>query len=180
MYTFLCFTYMYVWLVCWFGPLIDLSSVLSILVKCAAHVPMLSTKHLALNVTHSSAVSMSLRSGYPVISIPLPSRKEMCDFTLRPHLQTVADISKQIMAEDKGVDRSASCCDHIQALAPFPGAMHIHFQWCLCDRCNRIPWLRYWLFACNAMQHYRLLLHVILQDVVWEIPLVLYCVLFTA
>ena len=54
-----------------------------------------------------TTVSMSLRSGYPVISISLPSRKEICDFTLRPHLQTVGELSKQIMAEDKGVDRSA-------------------------------------------------------------------------
>ncbi|KAL5457761.1 hypothetical protein EMCRGX_G035053 [Ephydatia muelleri] len=57
--------------------------------------------------TDANGASMSLRSGYPVISISLPSRKEICDFTLRPHLQTVGELSKQIMAEDKGVDRVA-------------------------------------------------------------------------
>ena len=69
----------------------------------------------ALSVT----ASMSLRSGYPVISISLPSRKEICDFTLRPHLQTVGELSKQIMAEDRGVDRSVPLLHYIHFLLCF-------------------------------------------------------------
>lgn len=52
-----------------------------------------------------STVVMTLRQGFPVVSVPLPSKRESCDFTLRPHLQTVGDFISNIKGEDRGVER---------------------------------------------------------------------------
>lgn len=43
--------------------------------------------------------------GLPQITIPLPSRKERCRFTLRPISNTVGDFREMIKNEDKGIDR---------------------------------------------------------------------------
>uniref|UniRef100_H2Y3V4 Calcium uniporter protein n=1 Tax=Ciona savignyi TaxID=51511 RepID=H2Y3V4_CIOSA len=44
--------------------------------------------------------------GLPVISVPLPSRREVCRFTLRPVTSTVGDFLQNIRNEDLGVDRA--------------------------------------------------------------------------
>ena len=41
-------------------------------------------------------VKVFLRQGFPVLSLPLPSRHEVCEFTLRPYLQTVGTLLKDI------------------------------------------------------------------------------------
>ena len=60
--------------------------------------------------THFSPVSVTIRQGFPVLAVPLPSRNESCDFILRPHLQTVGDFINHVKAEDGGVDRYRSAC----------------------------------------------------------------------
>ena len=51
-------------------------------------------------------VTITLRQGYPMLSVPLPSKRESCDFTLRPHLHSVGDFLQHLQTEDKGVERS--------------------------------------------------------------------------
>ncbi|XP_021375029.1 calcium uniporter protein, mitochondrial-like [Mizuhopecten yessoensis] len=62
---------------------------------------------------HSSSVLLSgseanviYRDGLPVFTVPLPSRKETCEFTLKPVSNTVGDFLKYIKEEDGGVDRA--------------------------------------------------------------------------
>ncbi len=50
-------------------------------------------------------VSVSMRQGYPVLCVPLPSKRETCEFILQPYLHNVGDFMKFVMAEDKGIDR---------------------------------------------------------------------------
>lgn len=45
--------------------------------------------------------------GLPVFTMPLPSRREKCQFTLKPITDTVGDFLDFIQQEDKGVDRVA-------------------------------------------------------------------------
>nr|XP_021188669.1 calcium uniporter protein, mitochondrial isoform X1 [Helicoverpa armigera] len=53
-------------------------------------------------------VTVTYRRGLPVITVPLPSRRERCRFTLRPVSQTVGDLLEQVKAEDRGVERAAA------------------------------------------------------------------------
>ena len=55
----------------------------------------------------SDQVSVAFKSGFPVISIPLPSRRERCEFTLRPLSHTVKDFLQDLQSEDKGIERAA-------------------------------------------------------------------------
>jgi hypothetical protein len=48
---------------------------------------------------------VGVRGGFPVLSLPLPSRNETCDFVLRPFLQTVAHVTSSIRNEDPGIER---------------------------------------------------------------------------
>ncbi len=50
---------------------------------------------------------MRFEHGLPVFTMPLPSRKEKCQFTLKPITDTVGDLLNFIQDEDKGVDRVA-------------------------------------------------------------------------
>ena len=60
---------------------------------------------LSLHAHTHTPVSVTIRQGFPVLAVPLPSRNESCDFILRPHLQTVGDFINHVKAEDGGVDR---------------------------------------------------------------------------
>lgn len=42
----------------------------------------------------------------PRITVPLPSRKEKCIFTLKPITNTVADFIEMLKMEDRGIDRA--------------------------------------------------------------------------
>ena len=46
-------------------------------------------------------------NGLPQLFIPLPSRREVCQFTLRPISNSVGDLLQGIQTEDQGVDRVA-------------------------------------------------------------------------
>lgn len=52
-------------------------------------------------------VQVFVRHGFPVLSLPLPSRREVCEFTIRPYLQNVGSLLNDIKVEDGGIDRVA-------------------------------------------------------------------------
>ncbi|KAK6482182.1 calcium uniporter protein [Huso huso] len=52
-------------------------------------------------------VSVVYQNGLPVISVSLPSRRERCQFTLKPISDSVGVFLQQLQAEDRGIDRVA-------------------------------------------------------------------------
>lgn len=50
---------------------------------------------------------MEYSRGLPVVTVPLPSRRERCRFTLRPISHTVGDFQSMLAREDRGIDRVA-------------------------------------------------------------------------
>lgn len=50
-------------------------------------------------------VTVEYHRGLPQITVPLPSRKERCKFTLKPISNTVGDFLEMLKREDKGIDR---------------------------------------------------------------------------
>lgn len=55
----------------------------------------------------SEEVSVKYVRGLPHITVPLPSRNERCQFTLRPVTHNVGDFLEMLKVEDRGVDRAA-------------------------------------------------------------------------
>ncbi len=51
-------------------------------------------------------VQCEYRNGLPVLLVPLPSRRERCQFTLKPVTETVGDFINHVKSEDGGVDRA--------------------------------------------------------------------------
>ncbi|KAK0425391.1 hypothetical protein QR680_009177 [Steinernema hermaphroditum] len=51
-----------------------------------------------------SRVSVRYEKGLPIVTVPLPSRSEMCQFSLRPISDTVGTLCKSLSDEDKGID----------------------------------------------------------------------------
>lgn len=51
-----------------------------------------------------SDVTVHYKDGLPVVTLPLPSRRETCEFTLKPISHTVGDFVKFIKDEDGGID----------------------------------------------------------------------------
>uniref|UniRef100_A0A8B9DRJ0 Calcium uniporter protein n=1 Tax=Anser cygnoides TaxID=8845 RepID=A0A8B9DRJ0_ANSCY len=54
-----------------------------------------------------SEVTVVYQNGLPVISVNLPSRRERCQFTLKPISDSVGVFLQQLQAEDRGIDRVA-------------------------------------------------------------------------
>lgn len=54
-----------------------------------------------------SEVTIEYYRGLPQITVPLPSRKERCRFTLRPVSNTVGDFLNMVCSEDRGIDHIA-------------------------------------------------------------------------
>lgn len=52
-----------------------------------------------------SEVIVGYRGGLPQLTVPLPSRRECCRFTLRPLGHTVGDFLAMLKSEDRGIDR---------------------------------------------------------------------------
>ncbi|NXA36612.1 MCU protein, partial [Eudromia elegans] len=52
-------------------------------------------------------VTVVYQNGLPVISVSLPSRRERCQFTLKPISDSVGVFLRQLQAEDRGIDRVA-------------------------------------------------------------------------
>ncbi|XP_062852020.1 calcium uniporter protein, mitochondrial [Trichomycterus rosablanca] len=55
----------------------------------------------------SGEVTVVYQNGLPVISVGLPSRRERCQFTLKPLSDNVGTFLQQLQAEDRGIDRVA-------------------------------------------------------------------------
>ncbi|XP_026537009.1 calcium uniporter protein, mitochondrial isoform X2 [Notechis scutatus] len=58
-------------------------------------------------VVPSNDVTVIYQNGLPVISLSLPSRRERCQFTLKPLSDSVGVFLQQLQAEDRGIDRVA-------------------------------------------------------------------------
>ena len=56
---------------------------------------------------YSDDVTCTYRNGFVVLTLPLPSRNEECEFTLRPVSNTVKNLISFVQDEDGGVDRVA-------------------------------------------------------------------------
>jgi len=59
------------------------------------------SKYLAASVT------CTYKNGNIVMTLPLPSRNEACEFTLRPVSHTVKNLKTFVQDEDRGIDRIA-------------------------------------------------------------------------
>ncbi|XP_055528115.1 calcium uniporter protein, mitochondrial [Wyeomyia smithii] len=55
----------------------------------------------------SQDVTVKYVRGLPHITVPLPSRNERCQFTLRPVTHSVGNFLEMLKVEDRGVDRAA-------------------------------------------------------------------------
>ncbi|GLV41374.1 Mitochondrial calcium uniporter [Carabus blaptoides fortunei] len=53
----------------------------------------------------SEDVTITYYRGLPQVTVPLPSRRERCRFTLRPISNTVGDFLNMLKEEDRGIDR---------------------------------------------------------------------------
>ncbi|XP_037321797.1 calcium uniporter protein, mitochondrial [Pungitius pungitius] len=62
---------------------------------------------LLCSSTAPEEVTVVYQNGLPVISVRLPSRRERCQFTLKPLSDCVGVFLQQLQAEDRGIDRVA-------------------------------------------------------------------------
>lgn len=67
---------------------------------------MKSDYHIIMGLFHSD-VTVVYQNGLPVISVRLPSRRERCQFTLKPISDSVGVFLRQLQEEDRGIDRVA-------------------------------------------------------------------------
>nr|CAD7427298.1 unnamed protein product [Timema monikensis] len=61
--------------------------------------------HLSIHYILFAEVTVEYFRGLPQVTVPLPSRKERCRFTLRPISNTVGDFLDMLRHEDRGIDR---------------------------------------------------------------------------
>ncbi|XP_075874957.1 calcium uniporter protein, mitochondrial isoform X1 [Nelusetta ayraudi] len=64
-------------------------------------------QRLLCSSTAAEEVTVVYQNGLPVISVSLPSRRERCQFTLKPLSDCVGVFLQQLQAEDRGIDRVA-------------------------------------------------------------------------
>lgn len=55
----------------------------------------------------SADVAVQYKYGRPVLALPLPSRREMCLFYLRPMIMSVSDLIQDLQREDPGITDAA-------------------------------------------------------------------------
>ncbi|XP_035881297.1 calcium uniporter regulatory subunit MCUb, mitochondrial isoform X2 [Phyllostomus discolor] len=63
--------------------------------------------HLYSTVVPPDEITVNYRHGLPLITLTLPSRKERCQFVVKPMLTTVGSFLQDIQNEDKGVKNTA-------------------------------------------------------------------------
>jgi len=51
-------------------------------------------------------VTVTYYQGLPRITVPLPSRREYCSFTMKPITHTVGNFLDMLKTEDRGIDRA--------------------------------------------------------------------------
>ncbi|EDO31988.1 predicted protein [Nematostella vectensis] len=66
-----------------------------------------SSVFLQLQGDDSQNIQVHFKSGFPVVTVPLPSRRELCQFTLRPLSESVKDFIENVKEEDGGIERVA-------------------------------------------------------------------------
>ena len=71
---------------------------------------------------------MVYQNGLPVVSVCLPSRRERCQFTLKPLSDCVGVLLQQLQEEDRGIDRVAiySTGTHTHTHRPSTLQVHTH------------------------------------------------------
>ncbi|KAF2365158.1 Coiled-coil domain containing protein 109 C-terminal [Trinorchestia longiramus] len=60
---------------------------------------------LCMNQLSEGTAVLSFEQGLPHLTVPLPSRRELCRFPLRPVTHTVETLVKHLQTEDRGIDR---------------------------------------------------------------------------
>uniref|UniRef100_A0A0R3Q242 Calcium uniporter protein n=1 Tax=Angiostrongylus costaricensis TaxID=334426 RepID=A0A0R3Q242_ANGCS len=55
----------------------------------------------------NSSITVRFERGLPILNIPLPSRQEPCQFSLRPLTDNVGGFCEQLQHEDRGLDHVA-------------------------------------------------------------------------
>uniref|UniRef100_A0AAX7V778 Calcium uniporter protein n=1 Tax=Astatotilapia calliptera TaxID=8154 RepID=A0AAX7V778_ASTCA len=75
--------------------------------RSATHSTLFTQPTNALSPQVSVSVTVVYQNGLPVISVSLPSRRERCQFTLKPLSDCVGVFLQQLQAEDRGIDRVA-------------------------------------------------------------------------
>ncbi|KAF6372101.1 mitochondrial calcium uniporter dominant negative subunit beta [Rhinolophus ferrumequinum] len=63
--------------------------------------------HLYSTVVPPDEVTVNYRHGLPLITLTLPSRKERCQFVVKPMLSTVGSFLQDLQNEDKGIKTAA-------------------------------------------------------------------------
>ncbi|XP_036887799.1 calcium uniporter regulatory subunit MCUb, mitochondrial isoform X3 [Sturnira hondurensis] len=63
--------------------------------------------HLYSTLVPPDEITVNYRHGLPLITLTLPSRKERCQFVIKPMLTTVGSFLQDIQNEDKGVKNAA-------------------------------------------------------------------------
>ncbi|XP_040332342.1 calcium uniporter regulatory subunit MCUb, mitochondrial isoform X6 [Herpailurus yagouaroundi] len=66
-----------------------------------------SQSHLYGTVVPPDEITINYRHGLPLITLTLPSRKERCQFVVKPMLSTVGSFLRDLQNEDKGVKTAA-------------------------------------------------------------------------
>ncbi|KAF5890026.1 oncoprotein-induced transcript 3 protein, partial [Clarias magur] len=69
--------------------------------------PTWQAQRLLCSPAASEEVTVVYHNSLPVISVRLPSRRERCQFTLKPLSDSVGIFLQQLQAEDRGIDRVA-------------------------------------------------------------------------
>lgn len=64
------------------------------------------TNYSGIDFALHTDVTVKYVRGLPHVVVPLPSRNEKCQFTLRPVSHNVGDFLDMLRAEDKGIDRA--------------------------------------------------------------------------
>jgi hypothetical protein len=59
-----------------------------------------------MHVNADSDVTVAYHRGLPRITVPLPSRREHCSFTMKPITNTVGNFLEMLKTEDRGIDRA--------------------------------------------------------------------------
>ncbi|XP_050445214.1 calcium uniporter protein, mitochondrial isoform X1 [Cataglyphis hispanica] len=65
-----------------------------------------STEKIDIECLKDSDVTVTYYKGLPRITVPLPSRRENCSFTMKPITHTVGNFLDMLKTEDRGIDRA--------------------------------------------------------------------------
>ncbi|MBW03098.1 Calcium uniporter regulatory subunit MCUb, mitochondrial, partial [Eschrichtius robustus] len=63
--------------------------------------------NLYSTVVPSDEITINYKHGLPLITLTLPSRKERCQFVVKPMLSTVGSFLQDLQNEDKGIKTAA-------------------------------------------------------------------------